>query len=130
MKDFDKWNTLKKKLDALNKIPFFNEREIWWCSVGINVGSEIFGKGETFSRPVLIIKKFSNHSFLGIPLTTKIKNSHGYYEFTFKGKNICAVLYDLKKMDARRLDDKKGKLSEGEFEILKEELKKMIFDPN
>ena len=47
----------------------FKEGEVWWCSVGLNVGEEEFGKGERFVRPVLIFKKFTQNSFLGIPLT-------------------------------------------------------------
>lgn len=56
-KDFDNWTQIKKGLDTEHKIPFFNEREIWWCSLGVNIGYEIYGKGYVFSRPVLILKK-------------------------------------------------------------------------
>ena len=41
-KDFDKWNIEKKNLDErlINKNSFFYPREVWWCSIGINVGVE------------------------------------------------------------------------------------------
>ena len=39
-KDFDRWNSSKKRIDAdLNEIDY-HEREIWWCSIGVNVGSQ------------------------------------------------------------------------------------------
>ena len=128
-KDFDSWNALKQKLDSLDHLPFFHEKEVWWSSVGINIGSEIYGKGATFSRPVLILRKFSKRSFLGIPLTTKIKDNFGYHKFLFHGKEIYAVISDIKKMDSKRLGDKIGELPSNKFGEIKKEVAKMIFSP-
>ena len=128
-KNFDQWNSLKKKLDGIESLPFFNEREIWWCSIGVNIGSEMYGKGKTFSRPVLVLKKLSKSSFLGIPLTTKIKNSFGYHKFTFQQKEVCAVINDIKKLDIRRLGDKMGELSERKFETIRTAVSNLIFNP-
>ena len=69
-KDFDNWGVVKKRLNCIRNLRTFNEREIWWCSVGLNIGYEIYGKNELFNRPVLIIKKFSSSIFLGLPLTS------------------------------------------------------------
>ena len=55
-KDFDKWNERKKALNDRERI-LFNPREIWWCSFGVNIGSEQDGSGDNFERPVIIIKK-------------------------------------------------------------------------
>ena len=55
MKDFNNQNEKKIKIDSKIKYGHPKEREIWWCSVGLNVGTEIYGKGEDFARPVLII---------------------------------------------------------------------------
>jgi len=128
-KNFDEWNSLKKKLNKLGKSPFFNEREIWWCSIGFNIGTEMYGKGKTFTRPVLILTKYSKDSFLGVPLSTKIKDRFGYYKFSFEEAEICAALHDIKKIDGKRLGKKMGKLSEAKFKNIKNELCKMIFDP-
>src|SRR3989338_8328483 len=46
---------------------FFKQGEVWWCRVGKNVGDEIYGKGEKFARPVLIIKKLTRTTFLALP---------------------------------------------------------------
>ncbi len=126
---FDSWNLIKKKLNKIPILPLFNEREIWWCSVGMNVGCEIFGKGRTFIRPVLILKKFSSNSFIAIPLTTKIKDRIGYHKFNFKEQEICAALNEMRKMDGKRMVKKIGKLSNEKFNKIKAELKKTVFGP-
>lgn len=41
----------------------------------MNIGMEIYGKGELYLRPVLIINAKDQNTFIGIPLTSKIKNS-------------------------------------------------------
>ncbi len=74
-KDFNTWNKKKKVLDD-NKIKysfFYHEREIWWTSIGLNIGVETDGKNDSFERPVLIIKKFNKDMFWGIPLTSHKK---------------------------------------------------------
>ena len=56
---FDDWNIIKKDVHSSdkNKSLFFNEKEVWWVTIGINIGLEIYGKGSSFTRPVLILKK-------------------------------------------------------------------------
>ncbi|TSC76682.1 MAG: hypothetical protein G01um101433_739, partial [Parcubacteria group bacterium Gr01-1014_33] len=45
MKRFLEWIGLKEKLhSAVHSAPLVSEREIWWVSIGENVGSEIDGK--------------------------------------------------------------------------------------
>ena len=50
LKDFDKWNELKKKLHVRQERLLFHEREIWWCSLGVNIGFEENGKNEKTNR--------------------------------------------------------------------------------
>ena len=56
-KHFKEWINLKEKLHFNAKLPRIKEGEIWWCSFGENIGTEINGKSARFTRPVLIIKK-------------------------------------------------------------------------
>ncbi|MFA7308472.1 MAG: hypothetical protein WC045_00185 [Patescibacteria group bacterium] len=67
--EFSKWNNLKIPIAERKKFPQFSEREIWWCSIGKNVGHECDGKNELFERPVLVLKKFNRDTFLGMPIT-------------------------------------------------------------
>ena len=50
------WLELKIRLWTKKDEVVFKQGEIWWCSLGFNLGEEIFGKGEKFTRPVLIFK--------------------------------------------------------------------------
>lgn len=84
MNEYNKWNEIKKNLECKKKIQSFKNRDIFWLHIGKNIGFETFGKGEEFLRPVLIFKKFSQYTFLGIPLTTTTKNDIFHYKFTVK----------------------------------------------
>lgn len=121
-KEFDNWNSLKKKLNANNTVPFFKEREIWWCSVGVNVGHEQDGKNAEFSRPILVVKKFNKRLFWGVPLTTQIKENTHYHPFKFKNRDQCAMLTHLRLWDANRLTASMGRLGIDEFASIKKHL--------
>ena len=57
-KDFSGWIVLKEKLHKTRRRPrTVSEGDIWWCTVGENVGVEINGKGHLFARPVLVLTK-------------------------------------------------------------------------
>ena len=44
----------KKQLHKRKTAPRFKEREVWWCKIGLNVGVEQDGKGNNYTRPILI----------------------------------------------------------------------------
>lgn len=68
------WSDQKTYLDKQDvRAPYFHEREVWFCAIGHNIGTEIDGKGAQYSRPVLILKRAHRHLLIGIPLTTKQK---------------------------------------------------------
>lgn len=128
-KDFERWSSLKKKLDVHRHTPIFHEREIWWCSVGMNIGYEIYGKGSTFTRPVLIIRKFSPFTFLGLPLSTKFKKSEYYYPIKFHTTTTSAVFDQIRTLDAKRLADFIVKLPEDHFDEIKTALLARVWEP-
>jgi hypothetical protein len=59
--------------------PLATAGDIWWASVGQNVGSEINGKSRLFSRPVIIFKKLAHGFYFVIPTTTKPKGLQYYF---------------------------------------------------
>ncbi|MEA2018463.1 MAG: type II toxin-antitoxin system PemK/MazF family toxin, partial [Campylobacterota bacterium] len=70
--------------------------------VGVNVGFEQDGD-KSFLRPVLVYKKFNKHVFLGIPLTSQIKDNKFHYEFEYTdSKRSFAILSQLKLFDIKR----------------------------
>jgi len=73
VKKYDEWNEVKKNIFKTENSVYFKERDVFWASIGVNIGFEQDGKGNIFSRPVLILKKYSKSMFLGVPLSTKMK---------------------------------------------------------
>lgn len=113
MKHFDEWNTIKKNIGIHKKRPLVKKGEIFWCSVGINVGVEYDGKGKSFLRPVLVLKKYSHEIVFGVPLTTKGKGGDWYYKLphTIQGEESYAVLNQAKVYDTARFEESLGELS-------------------
>lgn len=108
-KDFLKWHKFKKDIDDSPNRLFFHEREVWWCSMGINVGFEQDGRGPSFARPVIIFKKFNNEVFWAIPLSARIKKSKFYVSVDLGDKMPrVAIISQLRLIDAKRLIDKMG----------------------
>lgn len=106
MKDFNRWNELKKKIDINNDLPnnFPKEGEVWMSSVGLNIGYEQNGSEDNFSRPMLIVKKFNNHMFWTIPLSTKQKDFDFYFNYTdLNGQKVSAILAQMKLVSVKRL---------------------------
>jgi mRNA-degrading endonuclease toxin of MazEF toxin-antitoxin module len=95
--------------------PLFKEGEVWWCRVGENIGVEINGKGDEFTRPTLIFRKYDRYSFLGLPLSTKIKIGSWYEQVNFKGCIQTVTLVQGKTLDYKRLKEKMGQLKNDEF---------------
>lgn len=123
MKDFDKWHHLKKRLDRHESLPTFAEREIWWCSIGVNIGFEMFGKSQVFTRPVLIVRKFGGYTFLGVPLTSKSKPGYYRYPYALDGQYGDILFDQIRTYDARRLASLKGKVHPNEFKKIKQAMK-------
>jgi len=120
-KDFDKWNELKKQLNGFDKAKFyFIEREVWWCSLGVNIGFEQDGKHENFERPVLIIKTFNKEVLWVIPLTSRRKKNKYYYEFDYKNQPQTAILSQIRLISSKRLLRKIWTFPKKDFKKVKE----------
>ena len=111
-KDFDTWNQLKKNINATDRGIFFYENEIWWTSIGANVGYEQDGKGDAFARPVFICKKINDFMFLGIPLTRVLKEDAAHVPFYFNYDFNTAIISQISMYDRRRLIRRMGSVSE------------------
>lgn len=116
-KEFDRWNDSKKLIDQNRLLVGFHEREIWWCSIGVNIGSEQHSQSKDFSRPVLVVIKFNRTLFLGVPLTTKIKKDEGFrFNFCLNAVDNDALILQMRSFDSKRLIHKIGMLSVPEFQ--------------
>ncbi len=77
MKKFDEWNEVKKKIESKKSV-YTKEGEIYYASLGENIGFEQNGKGDIFLRPIVVYKKFGKDSILAMPLSTRVKNKEHY----------------------------------------------------
>lgn len=104
MKDFDRWNDKKKKLDLIESVNTkFKEGEIWWCSAGLNVGHEINGKHDTFERPFYILKKCSETMFIGIACTSSPRKGSYMYQLKTSDLNFIFNFSQIKTLSSKRL---------------------------
>jgi len=120
IKRFLEWIGLKEFLDSkAHRPPLVSEGDIWWASIGENIGSEINGKSTLFSRPVIVLKKLSHGFYFVIPTTTKIKIGTWYVSFRHKEQKSVACLHQARAIDYRRLSSKLGTLDDADFARIK-----------
>lgn len=118
-KDFDKWNEKKKKLDKNKRNLLFKESEIWWCSLGVNVGEEVYGKGNDFRRPVVILKKLSHNFCIVLPTSTRKRDGSWYHHLNVQNKERFVLMHQIRFISANRLYVRESTLSRDEFSALK-----------
>jgi len=120
MKRFFEWFGLKERLhETAHQPPLVSQGDIWWASVGENVGSEINGKNTLFSRPAIILKKLAHGFYFVIPTTTKIRDGSWYVLFRHQEKEMAACLHQARAIDYRRLSSKLGTLDDEDFKRVK-----------
>ena len=124
MKDYANWSNVKIKIELDDSQKNFYEREIWWCSLGENVGSEEDGKHLSFERPVLVLKKFNKNMFFGIPLTSKKKDNpfHVSFNIVIRGENkkSFAKLSQMRLLSSKRIIRRIAVLNDNTFSKIKE----------
>ncbi len=113
------WCVRKIEIHTKNNDVLFRQGDVWWCSVGINIGHEAYGKGVGFTRPVLVLKKLSRGLFFGLPLTSQNKKGTWYIEIEIKGEKSFVVLSQARVFDTRRLIDRIVTLKPDQFERIK-----------
>jgi mRNA interferase MazF len=106
--------------EAKHQPPLVSEREMWWASIGENVGSEINGKSERFSRPVLILRKLAHGFYLVAPTTTQPRKGTWYVHVRLKEKDEYVCLNQIRTIDHRRLFSKLGQIDTYYFDAVKE----------
>lgn len=123
-KNFTAWHKIKKDIEQCTKVPLFREREIWWCSIGINVGFEEDGKNANFERPILVLRKFNREMFWGISLSSKNKTGMYYHTLQLHQKEATVLLSQMKTISSKRLIRRIGKITDVQYN----EIKKKVID--
>lgn len=118
-RDFDQWNIEKKKLEGGPETLTFHKQEIWWCSLGVNLGHEVDGKNDRFERPVLVIRKFNDKLAWVVPMSTKIKEGPYYHTITHDGRLFSLQLSQMRLVSVKRFLRYIRKMSRGQFREIK-----------
>ena len=127
MKDFETWNEEKQNIEYLtpDELPF-HERDIWWCSIGINIGDEQDGKNEMFERPVLVLKKFNRKLAWVIPMTSQQKEGIHYHGLTYNNETSFVILSQLRLISTKRFQRFIRIITPHQFRIIKRKLVEFI----
>ena len=121
IKRFLEWIGLKERLhNTDHKAPFVSERDMWWVSLGENVGSEMNGKSDRFSRPALILKKLAHGFYLIAPTTTQKHDGTWYVRIQLDKQDEYVCLNQIRTIDYRRLHSKLGQIDTDNFQKVKE----------
>ena len=124
---FDEWNEEKKFLHlSLIKKPRFHEREIWWCSIGKNLGDEQDGKNAFFERPVLILKKFNDYIAWVLPLSSKLKIGPYYYAILLNKQYRSIILSQLRLVSVKRFRRIMIKIPSAQFRLIRAKIKNLL----
>lgn len=126
--DFDAWNEEKKVLNASTPGLIFKEGEVWWCSVGANVGSEVFGKGTKFTRPVIVLRKLSQEACVVLPVTSQPPPRLGswYHQMNFNGRDQFVMMHQVRMVSVRRFGSRLSTLPEPDFAALQQAVRQLL----
>jgi mRNA interferase MazF len=133
MDKFNQWNEVKKKTEDNKRKLGIKPRDIFWAKIGQNIGSEEYGKNDNFARPVIIIRKLTHDLFIGIPLTSTIKDNDYFHSFEYSNKSNgltknSAMILQVRTFSIKRLMNKTGVISKEDFEVVIEKSKR-LFSP-
>jgi mRNA interferase MazF len=124
---FVSWTKLKFQIHtATTQPPYFREREIWWASIGVNIGHEQDGKNTYFERPVLVLRKFNQYMFWGVPQSSKAKQGQFYYQTADSGESYSLMLSQMRVFSSKRLIRKLRTIPGVEFEEIKNKIKALL----
>lgn len=140
MKNYKDWHNLKSDIENSGQEKKFREREIWWCSLGENIGFEQDEKNEKFERPVLVLRKFNKGMFFGLPLTSKRKEDKFHMGFMVKTKNkdgefeeneSFAILSQMRLLSSKRIIRRVVRINENTFAKIEGSFIKLLLEkPN
>lgn len=126
-KDFNRWNQRKKQIESKRDDKFVHEREIWWCSLGVNIGSEQDGGSTSFERPVLILKRLNRATVIIVPLTSRDKGTP--YHIASHNDVIPSffIISQIRLISTKRLTRRIRKIFPDEFAVLKHRIVTLLF---
>ncbi|HRZ30319.1 MAG TPA: type II toxin-antitoxin system PemK/MazF family toxin [Candidatus Paceibacterota bacterium] len=129
VKIFVDWTKLKIRIHSMEveSVIYPKKREIWWASLGQNIGVEINGKNDNYERPVLIVKVFNEKSILVAPISSTKKTDKYLIEFiSNEGNRNVVNISQLKMLSSKRLLRLVGEMGDQDFSKVKDNLRKFF----
>ena len=121
IKNFLDWFKIKPKLHDEKQRPLFQEREVWMCHLGSNIGFELDGKQKEHLRPIIVFKKLSKNTLLVIPLSSHQKNGTWYSPSFIKNREGRYCLNQIRMIDSKRLKYWIEQITSDDFAKLKKD---------
>ncbi|MDR0979958.1 MAG: type II toxin-antitoxin system PemK/MazF family toxin [Candidatus Nomurabacteria bacterium] len=126
MKNYENWTPVKASLNSGKRMPSYREGNVYWASIGENIGFEQDGKGRAYTRPVLILRGFSAELVLGLPLSSQKKSGRYFLPIVLNGEDGVLLLSQIRAIDTLRLGDKIGQVDRQMLKLIKAAVAKMI----
>lgn len=127
LKFFMEWIKIKVRVHFSEKEVYPKIREIWWVSLGQNIGVEINGKNENFERPVVVVKVFNKLGVLVAPISSTIKEDKYCICFTNgEGEENIINMSQIRSISTKRFMRKIGDLGIEDFEKVKWLFKNLV----
>jgi mRNA interferase MazF len=124
---YNNWNIKKQEIQFSDiEETYFKEGDIWWCSLGQNIGTESYGKGRDYRRPILVIRKLSEDLCIALPLTSKTKIGTWFVDILLNYESRCVMLYQIRTLNRKRFQRKMGEVSIEDYIKVKEKLESLL----
>ena len=96
--------------------------------MGVNVGSEVMGKGAKFTRPVIVLRKLSQEACVVLPTTSQPPPHLGswYHQMHFNGRDQFVMLHQIKMVSVRRFGSRMLELPEPDFVAIQNAVKNLL----
>ena len=121
LKIFVSWTKIKVKIHLSERKVYPKVREIWWVSLGQNIGVEINGKNDKFERPAVVIKVFNSFGMLVAPISSADKEFKYFVEFVNnEGEKNFINMSQIRSISSKRFIRKVGELNADDFEKVRQ----------
>lgn len=124
-KDFAGWAKVATWVDELVS-PDVNCGAIYWAYVGANIGYEQDGKGEYFTRPVLVLNKYGEHQVLVVPVTSTLRKGGYDMRVMVQGMPHTVILNQFRTVDRRRIGDFIDQIGKAELAKIRERVASLV----
>ncbi|MBQ3441353.1 type II toxin-antitoxin system PemK/MazF family toxin [Candidatus Saccharibacteria bacterium] len=116
------WAEKKIEVETKTKPRTFLEGEIFWAVLGENIGVEVYGKGNDFLRPVVILHKYNRDSLFVVPLTSQDQTSRWCVPFNHRGLKEYTLLSQSRMISVKRLRRKMGRIDDTDYRRIRNTL--------